>query len=872
MADRPRESDTAAIRVLCVDDDAEFRDLVRDILIGQGTGITVETVESGTAALERLDDGNIDCVVSDYKMPEMDGLELLSAVRADYPDLPFIMFTAQGGETVAAEAVSAGVTDYIRKSAVTSEFSLLGNRIRNVVERHRGRVQYQEIFNTVSEAVLVINPATGTVVDANGPACTLWGYPRGELAGVSVDELRVSSTAPAENPESSTADTPSVAQTQWIHEVADIDAHPDESREARFGPANPQLTGSSPVAERSEDGSTTVEWLCRTRSDDRFWGAVSQKRAVIDGRDRTLAIIRDVTRQKVRQYQLDRLLETVQDLLVVETESAIAAAVTTAVRNPLRFAAGSVFLIDDTASFHNPEAAPPGGDDDADQPIPEESDWLWEVVDSGATVVKAADSTESRESPNTTASGLGTASVTHLSTKDAPAGEHLYFPLGDIGVLRTTPGPETDPHDIELCVLLATFAAGAFDRARREALLSEREEALRDQRDELLALNHINEVIRNINQALVSVSSRDGIEQVVCEKFVASDRYAFAWTGEFDPSTRVITPRASAGVGEGYLDNEVRLASDDADPLAEAIRGRTVTVLDRISPQTAPQDRYRRARDRGFRSAAYIPVVHEDVMYLILAVYADQAHAFGSREQAVLEELGETIGHALAAVEWRRARVSEAVVELELEVEHHGGLFSLSTAPETAVELTDMQENPDGSLRVFGRLRGTTFEEFERTVRDVAGLGDPVLLQDNAELRVSFTIRVDPLVTVIKSEGISLVEGIIEDGIGRFRLSVPAGTDIRRIVEQFEDAYDSVTLIGRRDRTRDRPQTGDGDLSAVLTDRQAEALRVAYHAGYFDSPRQATGTDIGDILGISQPTFNEHLRNAQRRLLDQLVG
>jgi DNA-binding NarL/FixJ family response regulator len=68
-------------------------------------------------------------------MPGMDGIEFLQAVREEFPDLPFILFTGKGSEAVASEAISAGVTDYLQKDTGTNQYTVLTNRVRNAVKR-----------------------------------------------------------------------------------------------------------------------------------------------------------------------------------------------------------------------------------------------------------------------------------------------------------------------------------------------------------------------------------------------------------------------------------------------------------------------------------------------------------------------------------------------------------------------------------------------------------------------------------------------------------------------------------------------------------------------------------------------------------------
>ncbi|MFB6110536.1 MAG: PAS domain S-box protein [Halodesulfurarchaeum sp.] len=144
-------SDSPEFRVLHVDDDPDFADLAAEMLEREDDRLAVETAPSAAAGLDRLAEAEVDCVVSDYRMPGLTGLEFLEAVREDHPDLPFILYTGKGSEAVASEAVAAGATDYLRKGRVrggdgdTGQFELLANRIRNAVEQYRARRRAAEL-------------------------------------------------------------------------------------------------------------------------------------------------------------------------------------------------------------------------------------------------------------------------------------------------------------------------------------------------------------------------------------------------------------------------------------------------------------------------------------------------------------------------------------------------------------------------------------------------------------------------------------------------------------------------------------------------------------------------------------------------------
>lgn len=140
-----------SIRVLHADDEPDFAEMAGTFLDREDDRFDVETVTSAIDDLDRLADDEFDCVVSDYDMPGQDGIEFLEAVREEYPDLPFILYTGKGSEEVASDAVSAGVTDYIQKDSGTSQYTILANRIRNAVEQYRSRRAVEETEQKLSE-------------------------------------------------------------------------------------------------------------------------------------------------------------------------------------------------------------------------------------------------------------------------------------------------------------------------------------------------------------------------------------------------------------------------------------------------------------------------------------------------------------------------------------------------------------------------------------------------------------------------------------------------------------------------------------------------------------------------------------------------
>jgi DNA-binding NtrC family response regulator len=122
------------IRVLVVDEDEDVLELTEAFLERESDAISVATERSASAAADRVRDEPFDCVVSDYRMPEMDGLELFAAVEDYDSALPFFLLTASAGAETAADAAAAGVTGFVQKGAGTDHYAELAADIEAAVE------------------------------------------------------------------------------------------------------------------------------------------------------------------------------------------------------------------------------------------------------------------------------------------------------------------------------------------------------------------------------------------------------------------------------------------------------------------------------------------------------------------------------------------------------------------------------------------------------------------------------------------------------------------------------------------------------------------------------------------------------------------
>ncbi|GGM60363.1 PAS domain S-box-containing protein [Halarchaeum rubridurum] len=179
----------APIRVLYVDARSEVAETVAERLEREDERFAVETVPNASTALAVLAEHAVDCVVSEYDLPECDGLDFLDAVRADHPDLPFVLFTETGSEEIASRAITAGVTDYLRNEDGDEQYVLLANRVGHAVERRRATVERREnerrfeaVFEDPEMLVGLLAP-DGTVQRVNGTAMSFVDAERDDVLG-----------------------------------------------------------------------------------------------------------------------------------------------------------------------------------------------------------------------------------------------------------------------------------------------------------------------------------------------------------------------------------------------------------------------------------------------------------------------------------------------------------------------------------------------------------------------------------------------------------------------------------------------------------------------------------------------------------------
>ncbi len=147
---------TELLRVLHVDDDPSQLQMMKLVFDHMAKSVDVVSCGSPFEAVKLVAEDGFDCVVSDYVMPGLNGIDLAEKIML-IKNIPFILYTGQGSEEVAQRAFKMGIHDYIRKEIEPSHYQVLLNSIRQSVKKHRAEQIYRVVFESNPDPILVVH-------------------------------------------------------------------------------------------------------------------------------------------------------------------------------------------------------------------------------------------------------------------------------------------------------------------------------------------------------------------------------------------------------------------------------------------------------------------------------------------------------------------------------------------------------------------------------------------------------------------------------------------------------------------------------------------------------------------------------------------
>jgi PAS domain S-box-containing protein len=191
----------APIRVLIVEDVPSDAELAERALAMNGLNVISATVESKEEFVRSLGEFKPDVIICDYMLPSFNGMEALNLSLKHDPLLPFIILTGSINESMAAECMKAGASDYVLKrhlirlpfsvkEALEKKEVLLEKQTKEL-ELRESEERYRSLFQNNYATMLLVDPKTGAIVDANFSACKYYGWSVKEMVAQRITDITV---------------------------------------------------------------------------------------------------------------------------------------------------------------------------------------------------------------------------------------------------------------------------------------------------------------------------------------------------------------------------------------------------------------------------------------------------------------------------------------------------------------------------------------------------------------------------------------------------------------------------------------------------------------------------------------------------------
>jgi len=414
------------------------------------------------------------------------------------------------------------------------------------------------------------------------------------------------------------------------------------------------------------------------------------------------------------------------------------------------------------------------------------------------------------------------------------------------------------------------FQTDVTDRKEAEAMAQQRADSLREERQALeRVLGRVSGLVNDVSHVLVNAESREEIERQVCAEITAMDGYGYAWIGEPTTAGTGLTVRVDEGTEQRTLSTTSE-TEWSGTVFSEAIEDGSVKVFSSTDdlPSSVTPSAF------GAKTMAVVPLTYRRTTYGVLSVYAERSGVLDRRECKVFEAIGQMVASGINAVETKRVLTADRVTELGFEITDPSfPLIELATLAEGSITYNGSTLNNGGSLRLFVTISDSP-DEFESLLEGCSSLSDGfVIARQDDTIAASVELKDAALFTELAEYGATLRDLSVSGSSGTVQLHVdlPVEGDIRSVVSVLESRYEGVNLVRQRERERDPRPTAEftATVAERLTDRQYTALETAYLSNYFEFPRPVSGEELAETMGISRQTYHQHLRAAQRKLLEE---
>lgn len=398
----------------------------------------------------------------------------------------------------------------------------------------------------------------------------------------------------------------------------------------------------------------------------------------------------------------------------------------------------------------------------------------------------------------------------------------------------------------------------------------------RQQERELATLDGLNETVQEVAQLIIESSSRAEIEAVVCDRFDDAEAYTAAWVGRLDHTGPSIYPSTAGGDDRQPVD--CTACSIQVDPDASTIGGPIGATIETGEPQliqTSPTDpvyvQWSQSRPVRHRPGVVVPIRYEGHIYGVVVVYTDR-DGFEPRELDTLGRLGRIIGHAINSIDRKRALIADRVTEVVVRSDALAEPFLDGATTDSMTISIDRVLTLGGSRSlIYYTVDGIDPSRFSEIIQQLTDASSQLRLleQTGSRSRIELSTEAETVHSAVARHGGRVSEAALRDGVFHITVRVPLGTGVRPVLDAARQVYPDLRLASQTTVTPQTRTPADafGKLTEELTDRQRETLEVGYYAGFFDWPRETSGDELAELMGVSPPTVHHHLRHGQQKLL-----
>lgn len=452
------------------------------------------------------------------------------------------------------------------------------------------------------------------------------------------------------------------------------------------------------------------------------------------------------------------------------------------------------------------------------------------------------------------------------------------YPIDQHGAISIGTNTSEEISDVEHRIIKAIcrIAASELDSHKYESDINETEVELKSKDARIQRLNQVNSIIRSGIRSVVEASTAQEVVEELCDSLVDEAGICFVWYGSYDSIMDTLEPECIAGDDLSYLDS---LSIDEngtgKEPSRVAVQTQETQVRRSLYDRRPLEYWEKQALKRGYKSVVSIPICYDESIFGVISLYSDVPRDLDEDIVSIYEEISDLVAFTINNFRRKQALVTDTVTELKIDVTHSEfEIIEFAQEHSWEVEIEDVVADQEDGFRVFASVYHAKTEELESFAAMTPTVDRLEILEESESIHMcEFQITEHCFISEILRHNAVPQRVKIEDSEAYLTVHLPQEMNVREFMDMFRSKHPHSEVAARSTEEQSLRRISDIDskIEEELTDRQLEVLRLAYHSGYFDRPRNRTAEDIAEILDVSHPTVGRHLREAERKIFALLL-